>query len=281
MFNPNIIIKTASELNLLVDKNSPLFKILAKIKNNEAKDDKNKLVISESDTQLLKTTQQELNELKKIKLKLKILNSGLNISNMEDVYALKKLKIDDIIDIDPQTTNKIHDVMDVIHMKENNFKILKAKDDDTLLKDYNLMPKTNLILFIMFLIMIGSVLVIYLSYSYLFLFKKFSFLNENTSFWCLLLGFLTFITSLNFFIKNVFIKLNQIKNIDKIKNDLVKYFLKKRQKAHNKIIKKLKIKQFQIEKKSLRLASREKIKQVLIEEKNLLKKLETNFNQNY
>ena len=128
--------------------------------------------------------------------------------------------------------------------------------------------------------MIGSILVMYLSYSYLFLFKKFSFLNENTSFWSLLLGFITFITSLNFFIRNVFIKLNQIKNIDKIKNDLVKYFLKKRQKAHNKIIKKLKFKQFQIEKKSLKLASSEKIKQILIEEKNLLKKLKNYFNQN-
>jgi len=71
--------------------------------------------------------------------------------------------------------------------------------------------------------------------------------------------------------------MNEIKDKQKIHNELATKFLIKREKNINKTLFKLSKKQFEIEKKSIQDASVLKLKEVLSEETNLLNDLRNNF----
>ena len=51
------------------------------------------LKLSEDETDLFKTTQVDLNQLKKIKMIIQILKLGLKVSNFEDLKKLKEKKL--------------------------------------------------------------------------------------------------------------------------------------------------------------------------------------------
>ena len=72
--------------------------------------------------------------------------------------------------------------------------------------------------------------------------------------------------------------MKQIKNKDKIYDELATVYFNKREKNINKIILRLSKKKFEIERKSLKEGSILKLKEVLIEETNLLSLLMSNFN---
>ncbi len=63
--NKNLILKTASDLNLSLKSNSDLNQIFKKIDKFKPKDNNDFLKLSEEETDLLKTTQVDLNQLKK------------------------------------------------------------------------------------------------------------------------------------------------------------------------------------------------------------------------
>ena len=71
--------------------------------------------------------------------------------------------------------------------------------------------------------------------------------------------------------------MKEIKDKQKIHNELVTNFLFKREKNMNKKNLKLRIKQFEIEKKSIQDASVLKLKEMLSEETSLLNNLRNNF----
>ncbi|MDA1136260.1 MAG: hypothetical protein O2916_08440 [Proteobacteria bacterium] len=71
--------------------------------------------------------------------------------------------------------------------------------------------------------------------------------------------------------------MKEIKDKQKIHNELATKFLIKREKNINKTLSKLRKKQFEIEKKSIQDASVLKLKEVLSEETSLLKNLRNNF----
>ena len=72
--------------------------------------------------------------------------------------------------------------------------------------------------------------------------------------------------------------MKQIKNKDKIYDELATVYFNKREKNINKIILRLSKKKFEIERKSLKEGSILKLKEVLIQETNLLSSLKSNFN---
>ena len=129
----------------------------------------------------------------------------------------------------------------------------------------------------MFVFLIVSIIPLYLGFSYLFLSKQYSFFNETTAFWTMFLGGLALLLSTNSFFRNVYIKMNEIKDKQKIYNESATKFLNKREKNINKTLFKLSKKQFEIEKKSIQDASVLKLKEVLSEETNLLNDLRNNF----
>ena len=93
----------------------------------------------------------------------------------------------------------------------------------------------------------------------------------------MLLGGLIFIISIYYFFLNIFIKIKQIKDKDKIIDELASNYFDRRENKTNRNILKLRKKLFEIERKSIRDASILKLKQFLVEENNLLSSLRKNF----
>ena len=277
MFNPKLILNAASELNLSVKTNGKFYQIVKKIDQFKPKNKEDILILDQIETDLFKTIQLDLNQLKKVRMTIKILKSGIEISKREDLNKLKQLKIENLIDIDPSITLKVHEILLITKNKEEFLQSLKNKDNQTIINEYNLMPQTTLMILIMFVFLIVSIIPLYLGFSYLFLSKQYSFFNETTAFWTMFLGGLALLLSTNSFFRNVYIKMKEIKDKQKIYNELATKFLNKREKNINKTLFKLSKKQFEIEKKSIQDASVLKLKEVLSEETNLLNDLRNNF----
>ena len=277
MFNPKLILNAASELNLSVKTNGKFYQVVKKIDQFKPKNKEDILILDQIETDLFKTIQLDLNELKKVRMTIKILKSGVEISKRQDLNQLKELKIENLIDINPSTTLKVHEILLITKNKEEFLQSLKNKDNQTIINEYNLMPITTLMILIMFVFLIVSIIPLYLGFSYLFLSKQYSFFNETTAFWTMFLGGLALLLSTNSFFRNVYIKMKEIKDKQKIYNELATKFLNKREKNINKTLFKLSKKQFEIEKKSIQDASVLKLKEVLSEETNLLNDLRKNF----
>jgi|TARA_B110000879_G_scaffold205765_1_gene286629 hypothetical protein len=277
MFNPKLILNAASELNLSVKTNGKFYQVVKKIDQFKPKNKEDILTLDQIETDLFKTIQLDLNELKKVRMTIKILKSGVEISKRQDLNQLKELKIENLIDINPSTTLKVHEILLITKNKEEFLQSLKNKDNQTIINEYNLMPQTTLMILIMFVFLIVSIIPLYLGFSYLFLSKQYSFFNETTAFWTMFLGGLALLLSTNSFFRNVYIKMKEIKDKQKIYNELATKFLNKREKNINKTLFKLSKKQFEIEKKSIQDASVLKLKEVLSEETNLLNDLRNNF----
>jgi len=278
MFNPKLILNTASELNLSIKSSSDLHKIIKKLDGFKPKNNQDSLHLSESESDVLKNTQLDLNQLKKIRMIKKILRLGIKISNLNDLNELKEKKIENLININPSVLSKIHELLLIINNKQEILKILKHTDDNTLVEKYNLMPQTTLLILFFSILIIVSTISSYLGYSYFFLKEKYTFFNETFAFWTMLLGGLIFLLSINYFFQNVIIKIKQIKNKDLIYNELATNFLNKRESNINKTILRLNKKKYEIERKYIKEGSILKLKEVLIEETNLLNSLYSNFN---
>ena len=277
MFNPKLILNAASELDLSVKTNGKFYQIVKKIDQFKPKNKEDILILDQIETDLFKTIQLDLNQLQKVRMTIKILKSGIEIYKREDLNNLKELKIENLIDIDPSIISKVHEILLIIKNKEEFLQSLKNKDNKTIINDYNLMPQTTLMILIMFVFLIVSIIPLYLGFSHFFLSKQYSFFNETTAFWTMFLGVLTLLFSTNSFFRNIYIKMKEIKDKQKIHIELVTKFLIKREKNINKTLLKLRIKQFKIEKKSIQDASVLKLKQVLSEETSLLNNLRNNF----
>ena len=277
MFNPKLILNAASELNLSVKTNGKFYQIVKKIDQFKPKNKEDILILDQIETDLFKTIQLDLNQLKKVRMTIKILKSGIEISKREDLNQLREVNIENLIDIDPSITLKVHEILLIIKNKEEFLQSLKNKDNKTIINEYNLMPETTLLILIMFVFLIMSIIPLYLGFSYFFLSKQYSFFNETTAFWTMFLGGLALLLSTNSFFRNVYIKMKEIKDKQKIHNELATKFLIKREKNINKTLFKLSKKQFEIEKKSIQDASVLKLKEVLSEETNLLNDLRNNF----
>ena len=277
MFNPKLILNAASELDLSVKTNGKFYQIVKKIDQFKPKNKEDILILDQIETDLFKTIQLDLNQLQKVRMTIKILKLGIEISKREDLNNLKELKIENLIDIDPSIISKVHEILLIIKNKEEFLQSLKNKDNKTIINDYNLMPQTTLMILIMFVFLIVSIIPLYLGFSHFFLSKQYSFFNETTAFWTMFLGVLTLLFSTNSFFRNIYIKMKEIKDKQKIHIELVTKFLIKREKNINKTLLKLRIKQFKIEKKSIQDASVLKLKEVLSEETSLLNNLRNNF----
>ena len=277
MFNPKLILNAASELDLSVKTNGKFYQIVKKIDQFKPKNKEDILILDQIETDLFKTIQLDLNQLQKVRMTIKILKLGIEISKREDLNNLKELKIENLIDIDPSIISKVHEILLIIKNKEEFLQSLKNKDNKTIINDYNLMPQTTLMILIMFVFLIVSIIPLYLGFSHFFLSKQYSFFNETTAFWTMFLGVLTLLFSTNSFLRNIYIKMKEIKDKQKIHIELVTKFLIKREKNINKTLLKLRIKQFKIEKKSIQDASVLKLKEVLSEETSLLNNLRNNF----
>ena len=275
--NKNLILKTASDVNLSIKSNSYLNQIFKKIDKFKPSDNNEFLKLSEDETDLLKTTQVDLNQLKKIKMIIQILRLGVKVSNFQDLKTLKDKKIESLIDIDEKSLLKIQEIYNLINNQNEIFNILKNKDNKTIVEQYKLMPPTTLFICFYLGFIILSIITSYLGFSYLSFKDKYSFFTETSAFWTMLTGGLIFIISIYYFFLNIFIKIKQIKDKDKIIDELASNYFDRREKKTNRNIFKLRKKLLEIERKSIKDASILKLKQFLIEEKNLLNSLRKNF----
>ena len=275
--NKNLILKTASDVNLSIKTNSDLNQIFKKIDKFKPKDNNNFSYLSENEIDLLKTIQLDLNQLKKIKMIIQILRLGVKMSNFEDLKKLKDKKIESLIDMDETNLSKIQEIFILINNKNEFLNILKNKDNKTIVEQYKLMPPITLIIFIFLGFIILSAISLYLGFSHFSLKDKYSFFTETSAFWAMLAGGLIFILSVYYFFKNIFIKIQQIKDKDEIIDELASNYFDRKEKKINRIISKLRKKQFEIERKSIKDASILKLKEFLIEENNLLNSLRKNF----
>ena len=123
MFNPNLILNAASELNLSIKTSGDLSKIIMKLEEFKPKNNKNFLQLSEKENQELKKTQFDLNQLKKVKMIIKIVKLGVNVSSFDDLSELKEKKIENLIKIDPFVFSKVQENLLIIDNQKKNLKI--------------------------------------------------------------------------------------------------------------------------------------------------------------
>ncbi len=275
--NKNLILNAASEVNLSLKTNSDLYEIIKKIDKFKPKKNNEFLKLNENETELLKLTQLDLNQLKKIKMIIQILKLGVKVSNFEDLRQLKEKQIENLIVMDKSSLSKIEEFYILINDKFETLKNLKNKDKKIIVEQYKLMPPTTFLILFFSLMILVSVIFSYLGFSHLFSEVKYSYFNETFAFWTMLFGGVFFLISINYLFQNIFIKIKQIKNKNKIIDELANNFLDRREKKINRTILKLRKKQFQIESKSIKKASLLKLKENLIEENNLLISLRKNF----
>ena len=121
--NQNLILKAASDVNLSIKSNGDLDQIFKKIDKFKPTNNNEFLKLSEDETDLLKTTQVDLNQLKKIKMIIQILRLGVKISNFEDLKTLKEKKIESLIDIDEKSLSKIQEIYILIDKQNEIFNI--------------------------------------------------------------------------------------------------------------------------------------------------------------
>ena len=275
--NQNLILKTASDVNLSIKSNSDLNQILKKIDKFKPNNNNEFLRLSEDETDFLKTTQIDLNQLKKIRMIIRILRLGVKVANFEDLKSLKDKKIDSLIDIDEKSLSKMQEIYILIDKQNEIFNILKNKDNKTIVEQYKLMPPTTLLIYFYLVFIILSIITSYLGFSHLFLEDKYTFFTKTSAFWTMLTGGLIFIIAIYYFFLNIFIKIKQFKDRDKIIDELASSYFDRREKKTNQNIFKLRKKLFEIERKSVKDASVLKLKQFLIDENNLLSSLRNNF----
>ena len=84
MFNPKLILNAASELNLSVKTNGKFYQIVKKIDQFIPEYKEDILILDEIEIDLSNTIQLDLSELKKVRMTIKILKSGIEISKKED-----------------------------------------------------------------------------------------------------------------------------------------------------------------------------------------------------
>ena len=72
MFNPKLILNTASELGLSVKINSKFYQIVKKIDQFKPKNKEDILILDQIETDLFKTIQNDLNQLQKLRITIKI-----------------------------------------------------------------------------------------------------------------------------------------------------------------------------------------------------------------
>ena len=179
MFNPKLILNTASELNLSIKTSSDLHKVIKKLDGFKPKNDQDFLHLSESESDVLKNTQLDLNQLKKLRMIMKILRLGIKISNLNDLNELKEKKIENLININPSVLSKTHELLLIINNKQEILKILKNTDDNTLVEEYNLMPQTTLMMLFFSILIIVSTISSYLGYSHFLSNEKYTFLMKH------------------------------------------------------------------------------------------------------
>jgi len=177
MFNPKLILNAASELDLSVKTNGKFYQIVKKIDHFKPKNKEDILILDQIETDVFYTIKEDLSQLLKVRMTIKILKSGIEIPKIEDLNKLKDLKIENLIDIDQSITLKVHEILSIIKNKEKFLQSLKNKDNETLINDFNLMPQTTLMILIMFVFLIVSIIPLYLGFSYFFLSKQYSFFN--------------------------------------------------------------------------------------------------------
>ncbi|MDA1136259.1 MAG: hypothetical protein O2916_08435 [Proteobacteria bacterium] len=66
---------------------------------------------------------------------IKILKSGIEISTREDLNNLREVNIENLIDIDPSITLKVHEILLIIKNKEEFLQSLKNKDNKTIINE--------------------------------------------------------------------------------------------------------------------------------------------------
>ena len=118
MFNQNLILNTASELNLSIKINGDLHKIINKLDAFKPKNKRDFLHLSENESDVLKNAQLDLNQLKKIRMIMKIVRLGIKISNLNDLNELKEKKIENLININPSDLSKTNELLLIINNKQ-------------------------------------------------------------------------------------------------------------------------------------------------------------------
>ena len=268
MSNPYLLMKIASDLNLSINRSGEIYKVLKKLEDSNLSLEE-KALIEESSSYLIQETIMSLNQLKRIKLTIKILKQGTSITNLEDLNSLKKYKIESLIDFDEHANAKVIQISENLELRNNYVNDLNNKTELEIIKEYKLMPNTILVIFIMFILCILSFVGCYIGYYYL---------NLTQAFWCILLNIMLGFISFYYLFKNIFIKLKEIKNKDELNKKIVRNFIFKKEKNLEKNEKLLIKERFKIEKKSIVNGSLNKYEEILIEEKIIREQIKKNFN---
>ena len=217
-----------------------------------------------------------LNDIKRKNFQIKILDIGKNASTQIELNEAKSQGVETLIEVPAEIKNKVNTYLQKIISEQKFLKEVKTKSHETIVEEYNLLPKNNtgIKLGLSSIIIFLSAIVIFLGYIAYFEEK---ILTRDFGYWSMLGGSITIIVMIYLFLMWIFQYLSFQKKKKEIIKDLSLKLISSLEKKYLELETKLKTKIFDIEKKVFSEACKVSKNSIIEEKKIILKNLDKHF----
>ena len=221
----NIVLKLANELGLTVVADSP-YKAIESL----AETDRLRLGLDELldeygiNEELCDELIQNLNEVKKKRFELQILDGGRNIGSVFELKELKNRGVTNLIEIPTEVREQVSSLETQILLEQSNLKDQRKKTKETIVEENNLLPNLNFRVGLSFLLTLFAIIFVVLGY---IASTDERFYDKDFGYWSMLLGGLGFLITLNILVLRIVQAVRFHLNKSKAIEDLATKFIGK------------------------------------------------------
>ena len=221
----NIVLKLANELGLTVVADSP-YKAIESL----AETDRLRLGLDELldeygiNEELCDELIQNLNEVKKKRFELQILDGGKNIGSIFELKELKNRGVTNLIEIPTEVREQVSSLETQILLEQSNLKDQRKKTKETIVEENNLLPNLNFRVGLSFLLTLFAIIFVVLGY---IASTDERFYDKDFGYWSMLLGGLGFLITLNILVLRIVQAVRFHLNKSKAIEDLATKFIGK------------------------------------------------------
>ncbi len=271
----NIVLKLASELGLTVRVDSP-FKGIEDL----AETDRLRLSVEDLFDQyglseeLCDQLVHNLNDIKKKRFELKILEGGRNINSVIELKDLKSRGVSNLINIPIEVRGQVSSFETQLVLEQQNLRGQRKKSKETIVEENNLLPNLNFRVGVSFLLTLFASIFVILGY---IASTDERFYDKDFGYWSMLLGGLAFLITLNILVIRIVQAVRFQMNKKRAIEDLASKFISKLETDFEELESKIRSKIFSLERVVYSDACRKAASVSKIEVKELLVKVTDHF----
>ena len=191
----NIVLKIAEELGLAAKAGSSLREIANMTETDRLRIGVEDLIETYGvNEDLCDKLIQSLNEVKKKRFELKILESGKSIDSVMELRDLKSRGVNNLINIPVEIRAQVSNLESQIALEKEHLVVQRKKSKETIVEENNLLPNLNFRVGLSLLLTLFSTIFIILGYVAS---TDERFYDRDFGYWSMLLGGLAFLITLN------------------------------------------------------------------------------------